>query len=146
MDLMLTQARLYLALGLVVAFLALAGVALWFRGEAHDARAARDKAKADLSTAVTVNHAQEATIGRLRAQAEANDRAVATLAASVAGINQSLSDQSAARAGLKGKDANVRSYLDTPVPAPLAELYNGKPAAGGAAGNHQGKGAGGAGR
>jgi LysB family phage lysis regulatory protein len=139
---MLTQLRIYLLGGAAIAFLALAGVALWYRTEAHDAAAERDKARADLATAVSVNKAQEETIGRLRVQAEANDRIVANLAASVAGINQSLSEQSAALSGLKDKNATVRDYLNSPVPPALGELYNGRPAAGGAAGDHQGKGAG----
>jgi LysB family phage lysis regulatory protein len=136
-------ARLYLLGAAVIAFLALAGVALWYRGEAISATAARDKAKADLSTAVSVNKAQEETIGRLRVQAEANDRIVANLAASVAGINRSLSEQTAALSGLKDKDATVRDYLNSLVPPALGRLYNGKPA-GSTAADHQGKRAGGA--
>ena len=139
---MLTQLRIYLLGGAIVAFLALCSVALWYRSEAISAGASRDKAKADLAGAVSVNKAQEETIGRLRVQAEANDRIVANLAASVAGINQSLSEQSKALSGLKDQDATVRDYLNSPVPPALGELYNGKPRAGAATADHQGKGAG----
>jgi LysB family phage lysis regulatory protein len=139
---MLSQLRLYIFGGVVIAFLALAGVALWYRGEAISATAARDKAKADLSTAVSVNRAQEETIGRLRVQAALNDRILAELSDTVTGINDKLTETTKALTDLKGEDATVRSYLDTPVPAALGRLYNGKPA-GGAAADHQGKSAGG---
>lgn len=134
-------ARLYLLLAAVIAFLGLAGVSLWYRGEAISATAARDKAKADLSTAVSVNKAQEEMIGRLRAQAELNDRILSSLSDTVAGINDKLTETTKALMDLKGEDATVRSYLDTPVPAALGRLYNGKPA-GGTAADHQGKSAG----
>jgi hypothetical protein len=137
-------ARLYLLGGAVIAFLALGGVMLWYRGEAISAGAARDKAKADLSTAVSVNKAQEETIGRLRAQAVLNDRILTDLSDTVTGINDKLTETTKALTDLKGEDATVRSYLDTPVPPALGGLYNGKRAADGASGDHQRKSTGGA--
>ena len=59
---MLTQIRLYLLGGALLAFLALGGVALWYRGEAISAAAARDKAQAALATAVEANRQAAATI------------------------------------------------------------------------------------
>jgi hypothetical protein len=142
----------YLLPVVAIACLACGAAALWYRADAAAAAAkvatvtaARDRALADLSTAVGVNKGLAASIERMRAQAERNDALVADLAASVSTINETLSQQNEAVAGLRDKDATVRSYLDTPVPCPLGRLYNGKAEPDcGAAPDHQGKGAGGA--
>src|SRR5690606_6777363 len=71
--------RAYLAIGVLIAFLALGGTALWYRTEAISAEAAARQARADLTAAEAANRAQQETIGRLRASAEANDRIIAQM-------------------------------------------------------------------
>jgi LysB family phage lysis regulatory protein len=116
--------RLAIAAALAIAFLSLVGTALWFRGQAISAAADATQARADLGTAIAANKAQEETIGRLRASAEANDRIVAEMADRLAAINEAVTENNAARNSLKDSDENVRSYLDTPVPDALRRLYD----------------------
>lgn len=109
----------YLRLGLLIAFVAIVGVALWYRGEAIRAHAARDRALADLGAAVAANRAQEATIGRLRATAEINDRLLAEIAEQLASINAGVADQAEAVKELADANEDVRAYLGQPVPDAL---------------------------
>ncbi|RUM97931.1 hypothetical protein EET67_09965 [Pseudaminobacter arsenicus] len=121
---MLGQLRLILAGLILVAFLALGIVALWYRGQAFDARAAAAKASAALETAEAVNKAQQAAIGRLRAEAERNDRLTAELAKKLADANAELLDLTESRNELEDADETVRDYLRAPVPDALRRLYD----------------------
>lgn len=116
--------RLYLALGLLAAFLALGGVAIWYRGQAISAEAETRKAKADLATAIAANAAQQETIGRLRASAEANDRIVAAMTDQLAAINAAVADTNQQIGDLKDANKDVRAYLAGRVPADLDRLLN----------------------
>nr|WMC97963.1 hypothetical protein RAR13_04400 [Aminobacter aminovorans] len=120
---MFTQLRLVIAAVLAVAFLSVGGLALWYRSSAIEAEAERDRARADLATAVDVNRAQEATIGRMRAQADADAKGAAELAAQIAALNEAFRVNNAALADLKDKDATVRDYLNSPVPDDLRRMY-----------------------
>ena len=121
---MLTQLRLYIAGGLLIAFLALGAVALWYRGEAIDAEADAARARADLSTAVAANNVQEETIGRLRADAARNDRILAKMADDIAGINSTTAETNQQIGELKDANEDVRAYLAGRVPADLDRLLN----------------------
>lgn len=120
----MTQLRLYLALGVLIAFLGLAALALWYRGEAISAAAQARQAKADLVTAEAANKAQQETIGRLRVSAEANDRIVAKMANDLAGINAAVADTNQQIGELKDANEDVRAYLAGRVPADLDRLLN----------------------
>jgi LysB family phage lysis regulatory protein len=120
----MTQIRLYLALAVLIAFLCVGGVALWYRSEASDARAEARQAKANLATAEAANAAQQETIGRLRASAEANDRIVAKMADDLAGINAAVTDTNQQIGDLKDANEAVRDYLARAVPADLDRLLN----------------------
>lgn len=116
--------RAYLALGILIAFLALCGLALWYRGEAISAVADALKARADLATAEAANKAQQETIGRMRASAEANDRIVARMADDLADINAAVADTNQQIGDLKDANEDVRAYLAGRVPADLDRLLN----------------------
>ncbi|RUW41504.1 hypothetical protein EOA37_09590 [Mesorhizobium sp. M2A.F.Ca.ET.015.02.1.1] len=119
--------------GLVIALIiagAIAAAAI-YRGNAISAQAEAKQAKADLATEKAVNDANQATIGRMRAQAEADARMTAELAQQLADANQVFIDNTAALAKLKDANADVSHFLSTPVPADLRRLYDKPGAAGG---------------
>lgn len=127
---MLTQLRLAVAGVILLAFLAVGSTALWYRGNAIEAQAERDKAVRDLGVVVGANKVQEETIGRMRAEADFKDRLVAKLAGDVAAINDNLAKTTRDLAELKDADPAVHDYLDTPVPDALRRMYDRRPAAG----------------
>lgn len=127
---MFSGLRLAIAGVVALAFLAVGSMALWYRGNAIDAEAERDKAVRDLGVAVGANKVQEETIGRLRAEADFKDRLVAKLAGDVAAINDNLAKQTRELSELKDADPAVHDYLDTPVPDALRRMYDRRPAAG----------------
>lgn len=114
----------YIRFAALVAFMALGLVALWYRGQAAHAVAERDAARADLAIAVDANRAQQATIGRLRAEAEANDRLLAALADDVEAIRKGQEQTTQAIGDLKDANEDVRAYLGGAVPADLERLLN----------------------
>ena len=121
---MLTQLRAYLALGVLIAFLVLSAVALWYLSEAIGAAADAAQARADRDTAVAANKAQEETIGRLRADAAANDRILAKMADDIAGINSNTAETNQQIGELKDANEDVRAYLGAAVPADLKRLLD----------------------
>jgi hypothetical protein len=132
----------YLLPAAAAAAIAGGGLTLWYRSAAHDAAAALGKAKGELAQATVFNQAQAQTITELRAQAAVNDRIVAQISADIAAIHADISASNEALHKLKDDNADVRTYLGTPVPAPLGELYNGHAAARRPAADREGKSAG----
>ena len=120
----MTYLRLAILAAVAIAFLSLGGTALWYRSEAISAAADAAQARADLSTAVAANKAQEETIGRLRASAEANDRIVAKMADDVASINSAITETSESVRDLEKSNEDVRTYLGTRIPAGLDRLLD----------------------
>ncbi|RWI99790.1 hypothetical protein [Mesorhizobium sp.] len=116
--------RLWVAGILMIAFLALGGTALLYRGNAIKAEAAARQAKADLAVAVDANRAQEEAIGRLRASAAANDKIIAKMAADIATINTSTTETNQAIGDLRDANEDVRAYLSTAVPADLKRVLD----------------------
>ncbi len=121
---MFTQLRLLVAGIVLVAFVSVGAVAAWYRGQAIAADRDRAQAQAELSTALDVNRAQEATIGRLRAEQARVDQIMAGVAGQIAEINTKLTESNAALAALKDDDATVRDYLATPIPDALRGLLD----------------------
>lgn len=113
---------LYLAGAFIVACL-VAGL-LWYRSEATAALAERDRAKADLQVAVDANAASQATIGRLRADAEHNSQIISQMADDLDAINKAMSETNDALDELKATNQDVRTYLGTAVPADLKAILN----------------------
>lgn len=102
-----------------IAFLALGGYGLYERGNAIAANAARAEAVSQLAVAVDANRVQEETIGRLRADAEADAKGQAKLAEELREINEQITAGFKARQELKGADHAVRDFLDLVLPVPL---------------------------
>ncbi|RWN30141.1 MAG: hypothetical protein EOR97_17365 [Mesorhizobium sp.] len=125
------QARLIL-LGLVVfALMGVGLVAYHYKVAARDAEAATVQAKAetrqtkaDLKVATDVNDANQATIGRLQAQAASDAKLTAQLAEQIAAANQAFINNNAALTALKDANADVSHFLALPVPADLRKLYD----------------------
>jgi LysB family phage lysis regulatory protein len=108
--------RAYIALAVLLAFTTLGGVALYYRAEAADAAKEAQQAISDRDTAVAANKAQEATIGRLRASAEANDKLLAKMADDIAGIHNAAQETNDEIGKLRDENQEVRDYLGVSVP------------------------------
>lgn len=108
--------RAYIALAVLLAFMTLGGVALYYRAEAADAAKEAQQAISDRDTAIAANKAQEATIGRLRASAEANDRIMAQMADDIAGIHNAAQETNDEIGKLRDENQEVRDYLGVSVP------------------------------
>ena len=120
----MAQIKLAIA-GIVLLVFAGMGVAVYkYKADAADARAEARQAKADLGAAEAANAAQQETIGRLRASAEANDRIVAKMADDLAGINATVAETNQQIGDLKDANEAVHDYLARAVPADLDRLLN----------------------
>lgn len=108
--------RAYIALAVLLAFMTLGGVALYYRAEAADAAKEAQQAIADRDTAIAANKAQEATIGRLRASAEANDKILTKMADDIAGIHNAAQETNDEIGKLRDENQEVRDYLGVSVP------------------------------
>ncbi|RRH98065.1 hypothetical protein EH240_19915 [Mesorhizobium tamadayense] len=124
---------LKLAIGAVLAItiLGLVAIAAIYRGNAISAQAETKQAKAALATVTAVNDANQATIGRLQAQATYDAKMTAQLAEQLAASNQVFIDNTAALHKLKDANADVDHFLALPVPPALRQLYDKPGAAGG---------------
>ncbi len=116
--------RAYIALAVMLAFMTLGGVALYYRAEAADAAKEAQQAISDRDTAIAANKAQEATIGRLRASAEANDKIMAQMAEQIAAINDATAQTSEDIGKLKDANKDVRAWLNGLVPPDAERLLN----------------------
>lgn len=133
------QARLIIAGLVALAFMGL-GLAVYHykvaaldaEAETVQAKAETRQTKADLKVATDVNDANQATIGRLQAQAASDAKLTAQLAEQIAAANQAFIDNNAALTALKDANADVSQFLALPVPADLRKLYD--PSAGAAGG------------
>jgi LysB family phage lysis regulatory protein len=114
----------YVYIGAAFIMACLVAGMLWFRAEAASARAELDMARVDLKIAMDANAAQQATIGRLRAEAEANDKLLAEMAADVEAIRQGQEETGKAIEDLQEASDDVRTYLNTAVPADLRKLLD----------------------
>ena len=108
--------RAYIALVVLLAFMGLGGVALYYRAEAADAAKEAQQAISDRDTAIAANKAQEATIGRLRASAEANDKILSKMADDIAGIHNAAQETNDEIGKLRDENQEVRDYLGVSVP------------------------------
>lgn len=115
---------MYLRLGALAAFLALAALAFWYRGNAIDAEADAARARADLATAVAVNKANEETIGRMRADDAVKDALLAKFADDVAKIGADVAEATADIGELKDANEDIRAYLGGVVPDALELRLN----------------------
>lgn len=118
----------YLKLGIAAAIaliiISLFGAAAVYRGNAIAAQAAERQARADLATAKGVNDANQETIGRMKASADAKDKLLADIAGQIATINDNMAENTAAVQGLKDANEDVRAYLTGVIPPALGLQLN----------------------
>lgn len=107
---------------LVLVLTGMAAAIYKYRGDAIGARAEAARLAGQLQTAIDVNRAQEATIGRMRAQAEADAKGAAELAEELRLLNENVAAINEERRALKDSDATVKEFLDTPIPDALRGL------------------------
>jgi phage-related tail protein len=122
---------MYLRLAALAAFLAVAGLALWYRAEAATAAADAQQARANLAVAKSVISAQEEAMGRLRASAEQNAKDTAALVDELEAIHKAVADTNESVDNLRESNATVAEYLRSAVPDDLRLLLNGKGDGGG---------------
>lgn len=115
---------MYLRLGILAAFIAVSGLATVFYYRGNAAIAEAQQARANLAVAEDANHAQEATIGRLRASEEANAKQVAELLDQVDAFNKAVAETKDAIQALEKSNATVAAYLRTAVPDELKRLLD----------------------
>lgn len=114
----------YIRIAILVAFMAVGGMALWFRAEAATAAAEAQQARLNLAVAEDANEAMKAANDRLRATEAANDKIISEQADQIDAANDKLAEQSAELDALKETDPDVKSYLDRPVPPGLSKLLD----------------------
>lgn len=117
------QFKLIIAGLVALAFLGLFATAAVYRGNAIKAEAETARVQASLDLAVDANKVSADTIERMQKQDAANDKIAADLGLKLAAANDALIEKTTARADLKGKDENARTYLNTPVPDSVRKLY-----------------------
>lgn len=127
----MSYVKLAFAAGLAILIVGLVAAVAIYRGNAISAQAEAKQAKADLATATAVNDANQATIGRMQAQAASDAKLTAELAQQLADANQVFIDNTAALHQLKDANADVSHFLALPVPADLRKLYDRSGAKGG---------------
>ena len=115
----------------VIAFLAVGGTALWYRGEAIGAtalaeseKAQKQKVEAALAIAVDANEAQQRAIKQMKEQNEREQQILADIAHKLAVNNQLAVAAAKERADLEVNDETVREYFSTPIPAAYERLLN----------------------
>jgi len=115
MDIMLTSLRLapYLAMGLLLIGL------LWYRGNAIDAEAARDKARAELALAVAANEENQKTIDIMAERDRRKDVLLGEIFKQVEAINKNTADAAQGIVDLEKANEDVRKYLGDRVPPSL---------------------------
>lgn len=118
---------LYGLLALII--VVLGGAVYKYRGDAIQERATAALERSRAETAISANAAQEATIGRLRATIEANEKLAAEHALEVREFNERFATLNEQLRDLVSKNAEVRDFLDIPVPDALRRLHS-KPQAG----------------
>lgn len=121
---MFGQARLAIAAIVALAFAAVVGAALWYRGEAISATAEAADARKQLATAQEANRQANATIDALQEQARLDNQLTGSLLDQVRQINAGVSAQAAQLDDLRKSNAAIQAYLDGAVPADLGKLYD----------------------
>lgn len=108
----------YAAIGLLALGL------LWYRGEAIDAAADLKAKEVQLVEVKQANEAQAKTIERITAQRAADDALLANLSTTLTDLQAKTEETQATIAELERTNAQIKSYLATPVPVELRGLLN----------------------
>lgn len=115
---------LYVRLAILAAFLAVCGLALWYRGEAISAESDLREKEKELAGAVAANDAYERAMNRLLVRQEDNNRLIANLIDQVTSINDTMAETSTAIAELEKVNEDVKAYMAVTIPDDLRKLLN----------------------
>ncbi len=116
----------YVIAGFIVA--ALAGAALWYRGDAAKAETEAARLQSQNAGLLKIIEGQGAAIARLTTQRAIDERIAATLTSTLAAIQMDQAETSKAIADLKETDDDAREYLNRPIPDGVRRLLGNKPA------------------
>lgn len=129
----MASARLILLGSIAAVIAALLVGLLWYRGQAISAAAERDTARAEVKTAAAVNAVQKATMDRLTAFREIDDKLMTGLQARLGEIATQAGEATTALRELERTSADAKAYLAVPVPADLGRVLNRRAVGGGTA-------------
>lgn len=117
--------KLVIAGAIALAIVGLIATAAIYRGNAIKAEAELETKKLELAQAVTANKTNIATIERLRKQSAFDSVLIESYVTSLNTLTDEADALRTAVEELRGSDAEVNTYLSTPIPPALARLLNG---------------------
>lgn len=115
--------RIYFALAVLIAFLAIGGYAYKKRGDAIAAEAETARVTSQLAIAVAANEENKKAVAELQAQRAKDDTAAAELQDSLDAANNSALLLAQKIAALRNGDPDVDTFLDTPIPPAYLGVY-----------------------
>lgn len=129
--------RLVVALVIALAFAGACGVALWYRGQALAAVAARDGALSSLATAKAANDAQTAALERLTAGRAMDDKLLVEFQSRLGELATQTQQATNAIRDLERSNEDVKKYLASRLPDELRRLLDASPAGSGSTDRNQ---------
>lgn len=132
---MFTGIKAYLYGGILVAFLALGGVMLYYRGEAIDASAKLAMTQDKLNDAMRANEQQQRAIEQIKQWRETDNKTIADLQGRITDIGTKQNEQLGKLRDLERQNAETQAYLSTVIPDALGQLLNRPDAGAGADGD-----------
>lgn len=115
---------MYARLAAVVIFLAVVAAALWYRGQAISAEAARQATEVRLQDAYRANERQRQTIERITEARQRDDAILLELSENIAKLNEATAQTSAALSELERTNEDVREYMGLAIPSDLRGVLN----------------------
>lgn len=115
---------MYLRLAALAAFLGVAALALWFRGNAISAEAESRAARAQLTAAIEANRMMKDALDRATELRKQTDAILADIHVELRSIHEAADEENAAIDRLENDNEAVRNYLNTPIPDDLRRLLN----------------------
>lgn len=123
---MFTTARLYALGALALLIVGMAGVIMYYRGNAIDAEARAARVTAERDTAIAVNAAKDKEIARLERQATINNQIMVDVHKELQELNAKAAETNQALTELETTNEGVKVFLDTALPDELKRLLNGR--------------------
>lgn len=118
------QFRIIVALVALLVIAALTATAYRYKAVSREERGKRIVAEMNLKKAVTENGRLSALTKDLEAQARVNDKIVLDLANRLATLREEQVQSAQELGDLKASTPDVKTFLDTPVPADLRRLLD----------------------